>query len=170
MNEAEYRRLTEKQREGALSAEESKRLAAFLADHPQRPLEWESDAALDHALGRLPVIPVPSNFTSQVLQRLDRELQTETLSGAQTWWRKLYQSPVLKSVFAGLAILAIGAFGWKGYHAYQRSVMVEKVVTLSEKVPVMDLEAFQNFQAIQTLDQVPAKPDTELLLALQESP
>src|ERR1051325_447557 len=74
MPDAEYNRLRESSWKRKLTAEEEIQLQAYLATHLESQAEWEDELALTQSLEHLKNVPVPSNFTSLVLQALDREV------------------------------------------------------------------------------------------------
>ena len=54
---------------------------AHLAAHPEAQADWEAEAGLNDALGRLPDVAVSSNFTARVLQAVEREIAPLVLTG-----------------------------------------------------------------------------------------
>src|SRR6266478_5096189 len=75
-----------------LNTDEEAALRGWLAKHPEAQADWESEVALNEALRRLPDAPLSSNFTSQVLQAVQREEAAEsrrTRRGRFVWCRRL---------------------------------------------------------------------------------
>ena len=106
-NDPIYNRLRELSWRRKLTAAEAAELQAWLAAHPEARADWEAEAGLNEALGRLPDAPVPSNFTARVLQAVEREAAAE-LRRRRTWqvwlrWRWLPKAAVAAVVLgAGL--------------------------------------------------------------------
>ncbi len=76
-NDPTYNRLRELSWRRKLTGAEEAELRAWLAAHPDAQADWEAEAGLNAALGRLPDAPVPSNFTARVLQAVEREAAAE---------------------------------------------------------------------------------------------
>ena len=60
-------------RKGRLSPEQQQQLDAYLAAHPEERTGWDEELALNHLLDQVPDVPVSSNFTALLLQRVQRE-------------------------------------------------------------------------------------------------
>src|SRR4051794_4030844 len=89
MNEPTYNELKEKSWVEPLSAQEAAELKQYLGDNPDLQHDWEDDVALTTALNRLPNVPVSSNFTSRVMQAVQRE-ESQAERKAESWrtfWR-----------------------------------------------------------------------------------
>src|SRR5689334_325831 len=72
MNESGYNQLKEKSWVEPLSAQEAAELRDYFAANPEMQRDWDDDAALTATLNRLPNAPVSTNFTSRVLQAVQR--------------------------------------------------------------------------------------------------
>ena len=77
MNESEYNALTEQSWRRPLTADEQARLDAWLTTHPQQQADWELEVTVNDLLTRLPNAPLASNFTSQVMRAVERDLAAE---------------------------------------------------------------------------------------------
>src|ERR1035441_8301460 len=90
-----YNRLRELSWRRKLTNAEEAQLRALLAAHPEAQADWDTEASLNAALGRLPDVPVTSNFTARVLQQVEREAATELRQGEPKWqfWRRLRWLP-----------------------------------------------------------------------------
>jgi hypothetical protein len=150
-----------------LSAEEEAQLRGWLAAHPEKQPGWEEELALNQQLERLPNAPLASNFTAQVLGKLDLELRREELVAARpgkftSWWRGLvprFASVLLLGLLGGTAIVQ--------YRERQREEMAEGLMQVAPVASVLHPDVLQNFDAIHHLGHVPAVSDEELLAALQ---
>ena len=107
-NDPIYNRLRELSWRRKLTADEAAELRAWLATHPEAQADWEAEAGLNEALGRLPDVPVPSNFTARVLQASSRKRAAELRRQRGKWqvwlrWRWLPKVAVAAVVLvAGL--------------------------------------------------------------------
>jgi anti-sigma factor RsiW len=168
MNDDLYNDLLEASWHRKLTADEEAQLRGWLAGHPDRQPEWEEELALNQQLDRLPNAPLASNFTAQVLGKLDLELQREGREakagrgGVTSWWRGLvprFAAVLLAGLLAGTAIVQ--------YREHQRSEMVQDVMHMTPVASVLSPDVLQNFDAIHQLSHVPAISEAELLAALQ---
>ena len=167
MNDDLYNALLAASWQRKLTAEEEAQLRGWFAAHPEKQAEWEEELALNQQLERLPNAPLASNFTAQVLGKLDLELSREereaSLPGKFTsWWRGLvprFASVLLLGLLAGTAVVQ--------YRERQREEMAEDVMLVAPVASVLQPEVLQNFDAIHRLGHVPTVSDEELLAALQ---
>jgi anti-sigma factor RsiW len=167
MNDDLYNDLLEASWQRKLTAEEEAQLRGWLAAHPEKQPEWEEELALNQQLERLPTPPVASNFTAQVLGKLDLELRREEREAARpgkftSWWRGLvprFASVLLLGLLAGTGIVQ--------YREHQREEVADGLVHVAPFASVLQPEVLQNFDAIHHLGHVPAVSDDELLAALQ---
>ena len=166
MNDELYTELLQTSWRRKLSAEEEAQLRAWLATHPEAQADWEEEALLTQQLERLPKAPLASNFTAQVMQKLDLELAREDRerrgSNMPRWWRRVV--PRLASALL-LAVLAVT--GVVQYQKYEHTQMVDSVKRLTPVASVLQPEIMQDFDAIRQLRHVPSVSDEELLAALQ---
>ena len=96
MNEAEYQELQEAGWRRRLTPAEEARIQAWLAAQPERRAEWEAEAGLNQWLGQLPDVPVASNFTARVMQKLDRErLTAPRRAGLAEWFSRAFRRPAV---------------------------------------------------------------------------
>lgn len=135
-------------------------MRAWLEAHPAARAEWDADATLSRALGRLPDSPVPTNFTARVLQAVERE--TAVRHPASRWsWRFL-----LPRTAIAMLVIAAAGFGWREYNASQRVALARSVAAVSDVTSLPSPEILQDFEAIRQLPTNP-RPDLELLALLQ---
>jgi len=167
MNDDLYNDLLEASWQRKLTAEEEAQLRGWLAAHPEKQPRWEEELALNQQLERLPNAPLASNFTAQVLGKLDLELRREEREPARpgkftSWWHGLvprFASVLLLGLLAGTAIVQ--------YRERQREEMAEGIMRVTPVASVLQPEVLQNFDAIRHLSHVPTVSDEELLAALQ---
>lgn len=134
--------------------------------------EWETEQALEQTLRRLPDAPVPSNFTSLVLQAALRPGNpAPSAAGRRPWFRFAFVR-----WGAGLAAVAAVALTIQNQRTNaQRQEVAEAVHAFNnvasaiahEQTPATDV--FQNFEVIQRLS-IPSDSelDMELLAALEK--
>ena len=148
-----------------LTGAEEAELRAWLAARPEAQADWDAEARLSAALGRLPDVPVPSNFTARVLQMVEKEAAAELRQGKGKWQfsRRLRWLPKL-----AFAAIALGA-GLVSYHEVQATRFAEyghSVAAVSDVSSLPGPEILQDFDAIRASD--PASlPDEQLLAALK---
>jgi hypothetical protein len=166
MNDPLYDKLREAGWRRTLTAAEAAELRAWLAAHPERQIDWETESALTKALGRLPDAPVSSNFTARVLSRLEGIQPARTGSG----WRGLrwgwtWRSLVPKAAGA-LAVLGLGLLSYQWHQTTQRAQLAQRVAAASDMAALPGPELLQDFEVIRRLGQTPAA-DEELLALLK---
>jgi anti-sigma factor RsiW len=166
MNDPLYDRLRELGWRRELTAREEAEVHAWLAAHPEMRADWEAEAALNLALERLPDAPVPSNFTAQVLSRIDgMKPETAGSSGRGSEWRWLWHSLLPKAAVAAVA-LVVGLFSYEEHRAVQRAELARNVAVISGFAATQNPEALMDFDAIRRLGQT-APADEELLALLK---
>ena len=154
---------------GELSSPEMRDFERRLEVEPALREAWLLEQSLDRVLGDLPNVPVPTNFTSLVLQSARSE-QFPAQSRARGWFR--LRSPRLAT---GLAVVALaGVLALHQYRKAQHEEMARSVGTFTEGASALSPEqkpglAFQDFEAIQRYS-LPSESelDLELLAALQK--
>ena len=159
-----FNQLREQSWRRELTAAEEADLRDWLAKHPEAQADWEGEAALNETLRRLPDAPLSSNFTSRVLQGIEREQAAETRRsrrGRMVWWRRLVWRLGLPCVIA-----AAGFFSYEEIHAaHLRAEVRQSIVAISAVSSLPSAEILENFEAIR-LSGTPAA-DEKLLSLLQ---
>jgi hypothetical protein len=159
-----YQRLREIGWRRPLTDREQAELRACLAAHPDQQADAEADTALSQALARLPDAPMPSNFTAQVLNAVERESATiEQVSGKTTirWWRVL-----IPRVAVVAAVVGVGVITYRHRQTVKQEELAEAArsfVTVAGAGPLTDPRVFEDFEAIRRMGQA-----DEGLLALSE--
>jgi len=176
MNESDFNELKEKSWRRKLTSAEESALRAWLAEHPEAKADWEADVRLTEAMGQLRDAPVPSNFTSRVLQEVQRESAAETRPHPSLWaW-------ILRSWQPRIAILAAvalaGLLTYQNQHtvatrqkmaheqqmARAQAAQDVKLVAGVRSLPGPDI--LQNFETIRKMGTTPG-PDAELIALLK---
>src|SRR5579859_4217742 len=159
-----FEHLREQAWRGKLSPGQEAQLQEWLAAHPQAREDWESESGVNEALGRLPDVAVPSNFTARVLQALELEAAAAQRKVARTrwfarqWlWRRVAACSI---VLAGLITLE----SWVQRLRTER--LANNIAAVYRVAPLPNPEILTNFDVICALDRTPA-PDEDLLKLLQ---
>ena len=135
-----------------------------LSDPERRRLEAELafNGLLD---GHRPPPPVSSNFTAQVLARIERE--ERVVERRTPWWQRIGWLPRL----AALAVVAL-TFGvlWSQGSATRQVRMAKQAVELGRAANVPGLEAVSlaDFEVIRRIGVAPRAEDDALILALAQ--
>ncbi len=164
-NDPIYNRLRELSWRRMLSAAEEAELRKWLAAHPEAQADWEAETGLNAALGRLPDVPVPSNFTARVVQAVERGAVAELRRSQGNWLTWLRRRWLPKAAFAAIVVGA----GLLSYHQVQtahRKKLAESVAAVSAMASLPSPDILKDFDAIQASNPTPA-PDEQLLTVLQ---
>jgi anti-sigma factor RsiW len=165
MNETEFQQLLAISRRRALTPEEQARAEAWLARHPETRAAWEEERQLDELLRRLPDVPMSSNFTAQVLARVQRETAAgEQAGAARGGWLRWLPRPRLALTIAVLVLVPLVV--WQA-RVQQRAQLAASVEALSGVAAVPTVEMLADFDAIMRLSRLPANSDAGVLTALQ---
>ena len=167
--EAEYEELLAVRWVRELSEAERGRLERLFALEEAYRGRWDEDVELLQAVGALPDVPVASNFTSQVVNRLAKKMgpeweaaQGREVSAGSGWLRRLGWGPLLG--FGAVAV--VGLLVLVSQFAENRGTnMVESLAAVTEAGTVPSVEELRHFEAIQLLAQVPVDVDWELISA-----
>ncbi len=148
-----------------LTPAEEIELRNWLAAHVEAQAEWEAEACLSEALDRLPDAPVPSNFTANVLQALQRDdaAQARARQPGLGWRQRLTWMP--KAALATL-IVAAGLLSYLHGQTVRRAELRNSVVAVSAVKSLPSPEVLRDFDVIRALDQTPPA-DEQLLTLLQ---
>ena len=151
-----------------LTPSEQAELDAWLQAHPESREDWEAEMALSGSFGRLPQVPVSSNFTSRVLQAVEREALAEKPGRtAPGWWQILAARTRWVTGGAFAAVLLTTGLMVHHQHVAVRQQELVKTLEIVGRVPALpNTEVLTNFEAIRLLSQGP-QPDDQLLALLQ---
>src|SRR5215472_3160886 len=157
-NDRPYDPLREANWRRPLGAAEEAELRAWLAAHPEAQADWEAELALSDALRRLPDAPLASNFTSRVLQTVERQTAAESQrrgSHGSRWYRWLWLRWLPRAGVAAVVAVA----GLVSYHHVADQRRAEKwaqPLEVVSGVPVPTPEVLEDFDAIQAFNRAPA--------------
>ena len=162
MNEMEFKELREASWRRRLTAGEEDALHAYLAGRVEKRMQWEDELSLTELLGKLPEASVSTNFTTRVLQAVERDVASERRRDRGIFDRlKLNWLPriAVASVFICAAVFSVIQ-----YRANQRAEIAHDIAAVSQAATVPQ-EWLQDFEAINRLSQ--PRVDDVLLAALQ---
>ncbi len=167
MNPLSYERLLETARRRALTPAERAELEVWLAAHPEARAAWAEEAALNRLLAAMPAAPLPSNFTAQVVQtveKIERGVAHERRVGPR-WWRSFGLGWRLAT--AGAAVVAVVlSVQWR-QAAISRARMAESVAAMSALADLPSVEALADFEVVYHLPSGPMLDEHELAQALE---
>lgn len=127
---------------------------------------FEAELAFNELLdGHRPSPPVSSNFTAQVLARIEQD--ERVAERRTTWWQKIGWVPRL-AVFA-VVMLTFGLL-WSQGSATRQARMAKQAVELGRAANVPGLEAasLADFEVIRRMGVAPRAEDDALILALAQ--
>jgi hypothetical protein len=139
-----------------LTEAEQAELRKWLSPHPDHQSDAEVEAALTHALAKLPDAPMPSNFTSRVLQVIERETQAAERATRPrvAWWRGF-----LPRIAVTTLIIGITGFSYWRHQAMKG----EELTAAAKNLATVDPAALEDFEIIRQMGQA-----DEGLLALSD--
>ncbi len=168
MNESDYQHLIEISWRRPLNPAEEARLQSYLALHPEAQADWESEAGLSQLMGRLYRPPLPSNFTAQVLQTLEREeaaVSRRVPLGGRL--ERLIRRAIPRLAWASV-LMALAFLGYHQYQVYTQDEMARDLLRFSQAANLNDPAVFKDLEAIRRLGQMPPPTDEDLWLALAQ--
>jgi len=159
-----YEKLREISWRRKLTSAEERELREWLVAHPEVQDTFELETGLTEALGKMPDVPVASNFTARVLQAVEREATAQARERETRWklWRRVPRW-LPKIASATLVVTVAGSVYLynQNVEAWQKD-LVQRVA----KVPLPSPEILTNFEAIRIVSATPA-PDEQLLALFQ---
>ncbi len=168
-----YQQLLERSWRRPLTPPEQAELRAWLEAHPECRAGWETEAALNQALRRLPEPPVSSNFTARVLQAARREAAAAAGQGRQSpaRWLALLRDrwlPVrwLPATALAAVLVAAGLFSYHRFNFNKHQAMAQSLAAVAEITSLPSPAILKDFDAILALDNAP-QADEELLALFQ---
>ena len=143
---------------------EQEELREWLATHPDSRMDAEAEDRLNALLNTLPDAPVSSNFTSRVVQAVEREAwgQPPTHRVAWTWTLR----SILPRVAMVVTVTCVGIYAWNRHTVAQRAQMAQSVMAVSEVESLPAAAFLEDFEAIRKLGRT-APVDEELLALMQ---
>jgi len=147
-----------------LSAAEQVELRAWLEKHPEAADQWAEEATLNALVERLPDAPVPTNFTSRVMEEIEREAAAAERQHARTphWWQRV----LLPRLAFAAVLVAAGLFVYQRQLTIQQKHVADGLIAVSGAKDVLPVEVLQDFDSIAELGPR-VQPDTELLSLMQ---
>jgi hypothetical protein len=121
------------------------------------------DDQLDAYLRKLPNVPVSSNFTSRVMQQIEREAKAPP-SRAMRW--NLWLHRFLPRTAVAAVLLAAGVFTMHTVQVHQRKELAQNVATVAKVNPMAQPDVMVDLDAIRRMSQ--QSPADEEILALMQ--
>ena len=149
-----YERLREIGWRRPLTEAEQAELRQWLVAHPEHQAEAEADAALSHALAKLPDAPMPSNFTSRVIETIEREsraterrMRQPSVSVWRLWLPRFAMAAVIVTV-GGVAY-------WRNQVTKQQELTAtaKNLVTVAGTSALSDPVVLEDFEVIRRMSQ-----------------
>lgn len=162
MNESTYNQLKEKSWVEPLSAEEAAELKEYLGENSELHQDWEDDAALTTALNRLPNVPVSSNFTSRVLQAVQRE--EARAERKMSPWSAFWHNSWIPRFAIAAGMFCLGTFSFHEYQLASQAKLAKEVREVAESAPIPQVDWLKDFDTINQMGKVQVA-DNELLTA-----
>ncbi len=160
MNKNEFKNLVEESWRRKLTPAEESALKSYFATHAEAQILWRRESDLSRLLKKLSDVPVSTNFTSRVLQVVERDALQARGTSIFDWFKFSWLS---RTAIASLCVCAC-LISVHQYRIIKRTQMAQEVAAISTSATVPQ-EWLQNFDAIDRLGQLPV--DDELLAALQ---
>jgi hypothetical protein len=147
-----------------LTPAEETELRAWLAAHPGEKVDWEIEGRLTEILGRLPDVPVSSNFTARVLQAVEREAVADSRpkAGRRAWFLRL----LLPRAAVAAVLFGVGLFTYHEHVTTERAEMVQGVKVVAGVSSLPSPEILQDFDTIRQMSSTPG-PDPELIALMK---
>src|ERR1051326_6383174 len=157
-----YEKLRELSWRRKLGDAEEREFREWLAARPEVQESLDLEAGLTEALGKMPDVPVASNFTARVLQAVGREAMAEARAQRAGWnlWRRLPRW--LPRMASAAVIVVAGVFAYQHSVEARHKAMAQRVA----EIRLPDPEILMNFKAIRAVSQTPP-PDEQLLALFQ---
>lgn len=171
MNESLFDKLVEISWRRRLTPEEEAQLQAWLATHPDDAERWEWETSLNGALDRLEEVAPSSNFTSQVLQLVERESRAEARqesTRAARWW-SLSRFRIAWATAFAVVIVALSIYQFQDHQSKKQITRgVQSTVAAFASADV--LEDFETIREFSQVRQEVDPTDEALFVLLSKSP
>lgn len=166
MNESDYNQLKENRWRRKLTPPEEAQLRAWLAEHPDFKADWEEETRLSRALGELADVPVASNFSSRVLQAVQRDAVARGRPRVPAWKWVLHS--LIPRTAVGAVVLGAVLFTYREHqHTIQRRAELVRDVKVVAGAPSLPSpEILQDFDTIRRMGATPG-PDSELIALMK---
>jgi ferric-dicitrate binding protein FerR (iron transport regulator) len=163
INDPTYTRLRELSWRRKLTHAEEAELRAWLAAHPEAQTDWEAETGLNAAMGHLPDLPAPSNFTARVLQAVERDAAAGL---HRPGWRLLPLRWLPGAAFAG-SLVGAGLVCYLVIQNGERKKLADSVAAVADVSSLPSPDILADFDAIRVSNPTPT-PDEHLLTALEK--
>lgn len=176
MNTDQINILSVKLLRAGLSASEQAQHDAWLQESPENLALWTEEHRLNQLLTELPIAPLSSNFTSQVVQHVRREQRPIHQSKGRGWIdsaRRIWFRPLAATATLGMVAFLV----YRQQSHLQQKALVESVKLVSgmatalqtsdAKTAAPSIELLEDFEAIRRLGTPNSEPDLTLLAVLQ---
>lgn len=131
MSEADREQLLEAALRRPLTAEELRRRDAHFAAAPDARAAWELELRLRRSVRRLPAVPVATNFTGRVLERIDAEERAAQRRPARSRLARWLAHGWLKPAFATLLVLSLGTLTAQQIRSRHRATLAHSAAAVS---------------------------------------
>lgn len=162
MNDPAFQNLKEVGWRRRLTAVEREQLTRLIAQRPELQEKWEQETALGRLLERQPAAVLSSNFTSRVMQAVQRA----PIPPRQTGWKWWMPSGWLPRTALVLAMAGCGLFSFHEYLTVRRAQVAREVVGASRLASLPPVDWLRDFETINRLNKVKVADD-DLLSALE---
>jgi hypothetical protein len=152
-------------RKNLTEAEKTELAAWHASQDSQTVVEAEIEQDLTTALMNLKAAPVPSNFTSRVVNAIRTGEAREGRPARPIAWLPGRLRWLVRAM--AVVVLSAGFLGYQHVQAARQREFARSVSTVSDFATVPSPEILQDFEAIRMLNQSP--PADEQLLSLLES-
>ena len=136
---------------------------------PEALAQLDADLILNNLLRELPNAPVPSNFTSRVMEQIQLAQRAAQRPAGLGWWHRISHLAWLRKLVVAGTFLAVGLLSYQQYQMSVRRDLAQSVASLSMVVqPTLDV--LQDYHAIDGFQQVSAHgagEETDLMDALK---
>lgn len=166
MNSNQINTLSVKLLRTGLSASEQAQHDAWLQESPENLALWTEEHRLNQLLTELPIAPLSSNFTSQVVQQVRREQRPVHQSKGGGWIdsaRRIWFRPLAATATLGMLAFLV----YRQQSQLQQRAVVESVKLVSGITTGPSIELLTDFEAIRRLGTPNSEPDLTLLAVLQ---
>ena len=148
-----------------LSPDEIAQLKAWSLTHPELQSQMDEDIRLNGLLRKLDDKPLSSNFTSLVLQAIERE--TDKPRNTHSYLYQWFAGNRIPRFAIAVAVFCIGLLSYQKYQDSQRAELAHNVAKVVHVTQELTVDVLQNFDAIQRLSSAPVKIDDDLYAALK---
>ncbi len=148
-----------------LTLDERRRVAVYLAQHPEAVPDWQADFALARAARRLSPVPVSSNFTARVLAEVQREAAAHR-PVQLPWWQPWLGARWVPAVGAAMVSATVVLATWQ-IEAAKRQADYAHQVSALRALAVLPPAVLEDFEAIRRYGESAPSVDFGLLAALE---